>query len=192
MKKPAALCLPADVDGAVSEDEVTHLESYAIKPSATPFTPRNVEVTTVFGTLQLEALKVDRLLLPTTKSLEASPEPPELNGLVDFFQCFTVKSAKGAPKFPKGVSAEVAEQFEDARTLDLKKPRRFCVPVGVEGTFVSQPGVRLLCYAVKPAKGQPRHTKRTGVFVANLSGAEQLDSVKEEELCVPAAAPLVQ
>jgi hypothetical protein len=33
---------------------------------------------------------------------------------------------------------------------------------------------------------------QAGVFLANAFGAEQADTVKEEQLCVPATVPLVQ
>jgi len=191
VKKPAALCLPADLDGAPAEDDVTHLEAYAIKPATAPMRLGNLAVTTAFGTLVLDTVKVDRLLVPTAKSLSEPPVAPAA-GLVDIFQCYTVKVTKGTAKFPKGVQAELADQFEAARTLDLKKPKRLCLPVGIDGSPVAQPAARLLCYPVKPAKGEPRHTRRTGVFLANASGAEQVDTLKEEQLCVPATGALSQ
>jgi hypothetical protein len=36
-----------------------------------------------------------------------------------------------------------------------------------------------------PAKGQPKHQSRVGLFLVNQFGAEQADTIKEEELCVP-------
>jgi hypothetical protein len=117
-----------------------------------------------------------------------TPDP----GQIDFFQCYTVKASKGAPGFPKGVQAAVAEQFETERTLDLKKPKRVCLAVGGAGLPLAQPLARLLCYPVKAAKGSPKHTRRSGVFVANELATHQIDSVKEEQLCVPATVPLVQ
>ena len=67
-----------------------------------------------------------------------------------------------------------------------------CLPVGVDGSAAAQPLARLLCYPVKPANGAPKHAKRSGVFLTNAFGAEQADTVKEEQLCVPATVPLVQ
>jgi hypothetical protein len=51
----------------------------------------------------------------------------------------------------------------------------------------------LLCYQVKPAKGQPKHDKVLGVFVDNQfepEQSEQLDTVTEEELYVPSTKTL--
>lgn len=42
-----------------------------------------------------------------------------------------------------------------------------------------------MCYQAKPATGQPKHVKLLGIHVNNQFGPEQLDTVKEEEFCVP-------
>jgi hypothetical protein len=42
-----------------------------------------------------------------------------------------------------------------------------------------------LCYQAKAAKGEPKHVAVQGIFVNNQFGPEQLDTVKEEDLCVP-------
>ncbi len=52
---------------------------------------------------------------------------------------------------------------------------------------ILDPVTHLLCYKVRPAQGEPRHAKRSGVHTANGFGAGQLDTLKEEKLCLPAA-----
>ena len=50
------------------------------------------------------------------------------------------------------------------------------------------PLVNLALAQVKPAKGEPKHAKVVGLFVNNQfepEQAEQLNTVKEEEFCVP-------
>ncbi len=42
-----------------------------------------------------------------------------------------------------------------------------------------------MCYQAKPATGQPLHIKVLGIHVNNQFGSEQLDTIKEEEFCVP-------
>ena len=84
----------------------------------------------------------------------------------------------------------MADQLEAERTLDVKKPTRLCGPAGVDGAKVVDASAFLACYRVKPARGEPRHTRRTGVHTANAFGAEQIDTVKEEELCLPASLAL--
>jgi hypothetical protein len=47
-----------------------------------------------------------------------------------------------------------------------------------------------MCYDVRPAAGQPNHVPYIGVIhTQNQFGAGRLDTVKEEELCVPASLP---
>jgi hypothetical protein len=191
VQKPATLCLPAQLDGTPAGDSATHLEGYKAKPSVKPLRPAGLSATTAFGTHLLDTLKVDRLLVPTAKSLTKPLVGPG-DTQVDAFECYTVKASKGSPKFPKGTQADIADQFEAARTFDLKKPKHLCLPVGLDGGDVEQPAARLLCYPAKPATGEPRHQKRTGVFLANAFGSEQSDTIKEAELCVPAALPLPQ
>jgi hypothetical protein len=84
----------------------------------------------------------------------------------------------------------VADEFAAARTLDLKKPKRLCVAVDKNGEGVPDPEAVLLCYKAKPAKGQPKHEKRKGVYVGHQFATGQLDTVGEQELCVPSSIRL--
>jgi hypothetical protein len=71
----------------------------------------------------------------------------------------------------------------------VKKPKHLCLPVDKNGEGIDDPSTLLVCYKAKPARGQPKHAKRTGVTTVNQFGSEQLDTVKEDELCVPSSAP---
>ena len=42
----------------------------------------------------------------------------------------------------------------------------------------------LMCYQAKLAN-RGRHERRTGIHTGNQFGEEQLDTIKEDELCVP-------
>jgi hypothetical protein len=57
--------------------------------------------------------------------------------------------------------------------------------VDKNGEGIPRQGDALVCYEAKPAKGQPKHAKRGGVHVNHQFGPAQLDTVKEEELCLP-------
>jgi hypothetical protein len=57
--------------------------------------------------------------------------------------------------------------------------------VDKEGEGIKNDAAHLMCYQAKPAEGQPKHVKVLGIHVNNQFGAEQLDTIKEEELCVP-------
>jgi len=184
VKKYAALCNPADKNGEGIADPETHLASFKIVPEA-KHEKQSGAVANQFGLIVLETKKPDRLLVPAAKSLEGPVEPPATPS-VDHFECYTVKVPKGEEKFA-GVEAEVEDQFAAARTFDLKKPTRICIAVDKNGEGILDPEAALLCYQAKPAKGEPKHEKRKGVHVAHQFGAGQLDTVKEEELCVPSS-----
>ena len=55
------------------------------------------------------------------------------------------------------------------------------------GEGIKNDDTHLMCYQAKPATGQPKHVKVLGIHVNNQFGPEQLDTVKEEGLCVPSA-----
>ena len=98
-----------------------------------------------------------------------------------------MKVSKGAPRFEPIGPVSVVDQFEQPKVYDLKKPTRLCTPVDKNGEGVLDPLGLLLCYQAKPGPGQPKHVKQTGLHVAHQLGLELLDTVKEEELCVPSA-----
>jgi hypothetical protein len=182
--KPKAFCPPADKNGEGVLDTVTHEESYQIKPVVRHTKRTNVEVIDQFGTLRVDTLRADRLLVPTNKGLGSAP--PAVSGTVDHYTCYKVKITAGAPKFPKGVQATVATQFE-TRLYEVKKPKRLCAPVDKNGEGVTSTLAHLMCYQVRAATGQPKHARVVGVIhTLNQFGAGRLDTLKEDELCVPA------
>ena len=187
--KPAALCNPADLDGGGIADADTHLESYAMRPGAKAAKQTGLVVSDALGSHVLDTVKPDRLLLPSAKALEG-PVDPLANPPIDAYECFKAKVSKGASKLPKGTQRMLADQFATARRFDVKKPTRLCGPAGVDGGKLLDAAAFLACYRVKPARGEPRHTRRTGVHTANAFGAGQLDTVKEDELCLPASLAL--
>jgi hypothetical protein len=184
---PKALCNPANLAGEGVGDAATHLESYAIKSDEKHEKVVGFRVDNRFGELSLDTIKEDRLLVPSAKGL-AEPPGPLGATLVDHFKCYKAKVTKGTPKLPKGTQIAVADQFgEAARTLDVKKPKHLCLPVDKNGEGIQSPDSLLVCYQAKPSKGEPKHVKRSGVLLDNQFGTEQLDTVKEEELCVPSS-----
>jgi hypothetical protein len=183
--RPKALCNPADLADAPAPVPDAHFESYQIEQSEKHEKLRGILVQTPFGPLALDTTKPDRLLVPAAKSL-AGPPPPPAEPAFDHLKCYKVKLSKGFPKPPKGTTAEVADQFSASRTFLVKKPTRLCVPADKNSEGVQHPNVGLACFKAKPANGQAKHEKRTGVFLAQQFGVEQLDTVEEEELCAVA------
>jgi hypothetical protein len=178
------LCLPADKSGEGIVDQVTHLEAYRIRGGTS--VRRTVRVVNQLGSLSLDTVKPDLLLVPTAKSLVGPPAPPDpLNHNVDHFQCYRVRVTRGTPRLARDLQVTVADQFTSPPVAyGVRNPRHLCNPVDKNGEGIKNPTRRLLCYRLHlPA--QPRHVQRTSVFLANQFGPETVDTVKEYEFCVP-------
>jgi hypothetical protein len=192
--KGKGLCTPADLNGTGVNDPATHLRSYQIK--AVPPTPRHQRRTLVHvtnglgangGDLRVDTVKPDLLLVPADKDLHVDPPLP--TGDLDHFKCYKIKVSPGTPRFPKGVAVSLADQFTGTpKSFLLKKPRHLCNPVDKDGGGINNPSAHLLCYK---AKGSiPKHMRRIGVHVHGQFGVEIVDTVKEDEVCIPSAKSL--
>ncbi|HXJ35130.1 MAG TPA: penicillin acylase family protein [Candidatus Eisenbacteria bacterium] len=184
--KPKALCSPGGVNGGTTVDPATRLESY--RASSSPGQPSHVRQTLVvsdrFGTLSLDTLKPDRLLLPTGVTLDA-PASAATSGIADF-KCYKVRTTPQTVGLLPGTQLTVASEF-DSRTYDVKRPSRLCLAASKDGSAVGNQAQHLMCYRVRRANGQPPHQKVVGrINTANDFGAGQLDTVREDEACVPA------
>jgi len=184
--KARQLCTPADKNGEGIIDATTHLESYTFRQT-TPHVRQTVATANQFGNLSLTTTKPDTLFVPTAKSLvPSSPPPPDNNAInVDHYKCYKIKVTSGTPKFPKGVQATVADQFNaPPKLFDVRKPKHLCNPVDKNGEGVKNADAHLVCYQVKGASGQPKHVRRD-VLLNNQFGPESATTIKESELCVP-------
>jgi hypothetical protein len=188
--KPKTLCPPANKNGEGIFDDTIHLESYLIRQSPRHVRRGHVEVDDQFGQLFVDTVKADLLLVPTAASTAESPSPPDPQSHdVDHYKCYRIKVTSGTPRFQKGVQALVADEFTSpAKRFDVKKPRHLCNPVDKNGEGLNHPDVRLLCYQVKPAKGEPRAQGHT-LFVNNQFGPGAMYTIRERELCVPSVKP---
>jgi hypothetical protein len=144
----------------------------------------DVSVTDRFGSKTLKmVVKADRILVPSGKARNAAASPPPAG--LDHYKCY--KSRATRSEFPP-TQATITDQFETARTYDLKRVSHFCAPVNKNGEGITQPGAFLMCYKAKVPTGAPRVTKvEDAIHVNNQFGTDQrIDLVKEEQLCVPA------
>ena len=214
VKTAVSLCNPADKNSGGIIDPVSHLKGYKIKRAKGE--PKHVKQTNIkvenqFGTIFVDTKKPDRLLLPTAKSL-VGPVPQLDPVLIDHFKCYKVKTRKriceddpsvkcktnadcdtGACNlgFPKGITVTVDDQFPDTpKVFKVKKPTRLCTPVDKNGGGILDPLDHLMCYKVKRAKGEPKHTKVSDIHTNNQFGAEVMKTKKLEELCVPSVKTL--
>jgi choice-of-anchor C domain-containing protein len=140
--------------------------------------------------LRLDAVKPDRLLVPTSKGLAASVPAPEA-GDAEHFTCYTVALSKGAPRFGEIHGVGVSDQFIDAQIteqqkfFDIKRPTRVCMASDKNFEGVFNRFAALLCYQVVSVPGQPKHQPVRGLYLTNQFGVEQANTLKEDELCVP-------
>ncbi len=84
-----------------------------------------------------------------------------------------IKASAGEPKHVSE-TVTVTDQFGTIQ-VQTKKVERLLVPTNKR------------CYQVKASKGQPKHQKVSGqIHTFTQFGPEQLDTIKERHLCVPA------
>jgi hypothetical protein len=196
--KPVWICAPADNAGEGIVNPAVLLESYKLK--AVKGEPKPVARTNVFVVNQINPLglfvdtkKPDLLLLPTAIDQTGAPPAPDPGAHdVDLYKCYGVKVSKGQPAFPKGIQRQLGAQLTTpAKLFDIKKPKRLCVPASKNGSAIENAAGHLLCYQVKPAKDEPKHTPVSGLYAANdFAQPERLDTKKEAELCVPSILPV--
>jgi CSLREA domain-containing protein len=192
VKRALDFCAPADKEG---EDPAAaslpdHLQAFAIKPAkgeARHERRLGILVQNQFGELHVDTVKPAQLLVPTAAS-ETEPVP-EPEPAIDHFACYRVKVTKGTAKFEKR-AVSVVDRFGQPRVYDVSKPTELCAPADKNG---EAPGAELhsghlLCYRIKTARGEPKHTKVLGVHLNNQIAASRVDTRKASELCVPSEA----
>jgi hypothetical protein len=220
--KPFSLCAPTDTDGSGIVDAATHLERYQVKPEkGAPMHIRRtgLGVANQLGTIFLDTVKPDSLMVPTAIDPAVSPPPPDpQQHQVDRYKCYAVKTTKGTPSFPKEVQVSTAgDPFTTlAKRYLVRKPTRLCTPVDTNGEGRRNPD-HLLCYQVKLTSGrcmdgapvnagggctkegdcggtrgatnlcvrQDKFATVPAVRAANQFDAEELDVLKENEICLP-------
>lgn len=208
--KPVRLCTPAEANAQPRNDSVTHLRGYQIK-EAKGSPPRVLSaplpVLNALGQFALQVKGPDSLLEPARKQL-GSPAPVLGPNVVDRYQCYKPKvlakrcagdptiacktdAACGADgpclgKFPKGVEITLTDQFSAGKRFSVVKPTRYCSPALANGDPIQSSDGHLMCFKVKPAVGFGKHTPVVGTIHTTSSLArERLDTVVEDEVCVP-------
>ncbi|MEW6272704.1 MAG: hypothetical protein AB1689_25795 [Thermodesulfobacteriota bacterium] len=191
-KKLVSLCPPTNVDGSGIIDPDTGFVSVQIR--AVRGAPRHVKqkavrVSTEFGDYLVETRKPELLLLPGTLSLTGmDPVPPDPEHHErDVQKCYAVKIPPGELPVPAGLEATAQDLFTTSpKAFILKKLRRVCLPASKDGEPPRYPGSGLACFQLRTVKGQPRHTKLSGVRFASEIGTSSANTSVEDDLCVPA------
>ena len=175
------LCAPADKRDEVplAPTHPDHLIGHIV--SGPVVKVLNQTLVNQFGTIHLDVVKPDILMVPTLKTLTPPGPPPLTQPTIDHFQCYKVKPSQGSPKFQKILGVKVIDQFGTA-LLDLLKPARLCAPANKRNEDPSAPDhpVHLLCYKTKTT---PFGTIQT--FTNSQFGPAQPLLIHRRELCVP-------
>jgi hypothetical protein len=190
LRRLQSACLAANLDGAGIVDPDLHLAAYEIRTTTSappPFGLAGVRVETVFGPVFVDTRTPDRLLVPSSVSLDAPATPPnDTAHVLDSYKCYRVSSTKSAPTyFPAGAQVHVDDLFGD-HDLRLKKPYRLCVPTDL-GNGIKYPERSLLCYPTRGGDYHPRHQPVLGLHTATLFGQAIHDTQREDEHCVSAS-----
>ena len=139
-------------------------------------------VSNQFGSLSVDTIKPELLLLPSAKSLDDDMVAPLDSPSIDHFKCYKVRITEGTAAFPPE-TVSVADQFQ-TKMFDVIEPKLLCNPVDKNDDGIQNPADHLVCYKVEPVAGEPEHVP-VSVFVNNQFGPLQLDTKSEMELCVP-------
>jgi len=184
------LCAPTNKAGEdpTAPGHEDHLEAYGVKPveGSPAFAQVNgLEVVNQFGTVTLNAKKLDQLLVPSVKMQgvpPGSPVPPD----PDHFACYTVAPTAGTPKFQPIGGLVIEDQF-GTLTVDVKTPFRLCNPVNKNGEDPGAPSheAHLLCYKAVVTRNTTPLVPESDLFVANQFGLTELSVKRVQTLCVP-------
>jgi hypothetical protein len=187
VSEPRRVCNPANVNGSdpTAPDHEGHLLGYRIRRSG-PIVrlPRRQEISNQFGSITVDLVRPELLLVPSAKSLDGPP-PPLDPVTIDHFQCYRITRARTRLK-----NLPVIDQL-GSLGVDLKRPRRLCVPVNKNGETpgAEQHPTVLTCYDSRVASSSLPFLGPHHLFVANQFGSVTLDRLRPAELCVPSVAP---
>ncbi|MEO8602010.1 MAG: LamG-like jellyroll fold domain-containing protein [bacterium] len=200
---PTVLCAPAnkndeDAEAATHDD---HLRLYPVTPRLSLIPEAAQRVVNQFGSLLVEVLAAEALLVPSAKNLSAPPAAPRA-AQVDHFLCHGVQLPRGAAPFAPIPGVQVEDQF-GTRLIDVLAPTRLCAPADKRGEAPDAPqhAAHLMCYAVRlsprviqpsaETDAPPQVVPQTfqgpvgPVYTNNQFGADTFNLVDVDELCVP-------
>ena len=180
LQRPERLCAPSNKNGEdpTAPNHEEHLLDYKIRFDFVGLT--NQVVQDQFGSVHVDIRKVNRLTVPTHKSL-SGPASAVTNPVNDHFTCYKVRRTRDFPRFVERTITS-QDQF-GALTVTLKRPLELCAPTNKNGEDPSAPNHPdfLLCY--KTAR-----TTFGDLFpsVNNQFGLRNIQLLRRQEYCVPA------
>ena len=186
IRSPNELCSPADREGAAIIDPSIHLERYQLTRwrGEAPYRRVTRRTTTALGSVSLDATRPVALLVPSAENAIVPPAVPSASE-VGSYKCYKVKVTPKTAKFPKDARLRLTDGLSaPGRGFSVKRPKHLCLATGLNGPVSASPP--LVCYTVRLSKGEPRHVRKGGLFVANELRSGRLNTRREAELCLPA------
>ena len=187
VRQARRICNPADKNGEdpTAPGDRDHLVGYTIQQTEPrPTTIRGVVVANQFhrGTADSPVLIVDLaraeyLLVPSVKDLMVAPTPVPPG--IDHFKCYRTRGARF-----RRAGVSIADQFGTI-VVDIKRPRRLCVPADKQDEGILNPVPHLMCYEVRLAASSPPFSPAGRLFIHNQFGDDILEGFRPRELCVP-------
>lgn len=182
-----ALCNPAN-RGAGTHDAKTRLQRYPIAPTAPGggLAAKGVKVKTELGTVRVDVVRSDALLMPAAVDL-LGPPPASPTARLDRFACHDVRSTKEAERTRRGVRLELGDHFTGApKVFEVMGPERLCTAVDANGSGLVDACAAFLCYGVKAANDETAFVPLRQLWVRDAFGLRQVDALVESEACLPA------
>ena len=123
------------------------------------------------------------MLVPSAKSTSAPPSPLT-NVTIDHFQCYRISHGRTRLN-----NLAIIDEFGHLG-IDVKRPRRLCVPVDQNGTAPNAPvhPGQLMCYDVRLRPTSRPFVGPRQIFIANQFGSATLERLRPTELCLPATS----
>jgi hypothetical protein len=146
---PYELCTPVDKNGESISDPHAHLMCYKLRSYA-PRARRHVTDSDQFGDEALTVGSPIELCVPAIKNEEGERSIPELESVLNHFQCYR---ATGDPQFGPLPPVSLVDQFE-AKDTELTGTALHCNAVAKNEGFVPDPANRLKCYDIADVAGQ--------------------------------------
>jgi hypothetical protein len=184
VRHPKRICNPAakNTEDPTAVNAPDHLVGYPIFQLSPRFRRiRDVRVVNQFhpfdDPLRVDLVRPDYILVPSAKTL--TPPVVPIVPSIEHFKCYRVEGARFRQS---GVTIE--DEFGSI-VVDIKRPRRLCVPAikNEEGSLVDAVS-HLMCYEVRIEGTSPFAPAGT-IFVNNQFGDDQFNSFRTRELCVP-------
>jgi glucose/arabinose dehydrogenase len=191
VKRAVSICNPASVDGSTVVAPDGHQEGYVVKrpQGSAKFVKTNQTTSDAFASRNLTLMAEDSLLVPSSKVIGAGGAPPYAGTGVDHYKCYRAKLAQGSPKFVAPPPPTLTDQFyPGGQSFSVKRVTKLCNPVAADGSPISQPDAKMVCYQVRLPAGT-RFTKTTVSANNPDFGDDVLVARQPSELCIPATTP---